>query len=62
MVRSAEDQVFQPAVGERFAKLIPGADELILIEGAGHYLQEDRGEEVAAQIVAFLERSSDVDQ
>ena len=62
VIFSTEDQVFQPAVGERFAKLIPGADELILIEGAGHYLQEDRGEEVAAQIVAFLERSSAVDQ
>jgi haloalkane dehalogenase len=60
VIFSTEDPIFSPAVGERFVKRIPGADELILVEGAGHFLQEDRGEEVAAHIVAFLETSSQV--
>jgi haloalkane dehalogenase len=62
VIFSTEDPVFSPAVGERFVKRIPGAEELILVEGAGHFLQEDRGEEVAAHIVEFLETSSEVDQ
>jgi haloalkane dehalogenase len=56
VIFSTEDSVFPPAVGERFAGRIPGADELILIEGAGHFLQEDKGEELAGHIVAFLDR------
>ncbi|HEX6489358.1 MAG TPA: haloalkane dehalogenase [Candidatus Dormibacteraeota bacterium] len=38
-----------------FIKLIPGAQrsEHITIEGAGHFLQEDAGEEVGAAIVHF---------
>ena len=57
VIFSTEDPVFQPTVGERFAKLIPGADELVLIEGAGHFLQEDKGEEVAEEMLRFLERT-----
>ncbi len=60
VIFSTEDPVFLPAVGERFVKRIPGAAELVLIEGAGHFLQEDRGEEVAEHIVKFLETSSEV--
>ena len=42
-----------------FRELIPSAKEqpAITIEGAGHFLQEDKGEEIAAQILAFLERT-----
>jgi haloalkane dehalogenase len=41
-----------------FRKLIPGthAQPEITIEGAGHFLQEDKGPEIAGHIVAFLER------
>lgn len=41
-----------------FRALIPGAagQPVITIKGAGHFLQEDKGEEVAAHILAFLER------
>ena len=57
VIFSTEDAVFQPEVGERFVKLIPGADELVLIENAGHYLQEDQGEAVAEEILRFLDRT-----
>jgi haloalkane dehalogenase len=34
-----------------------GDQPVITIEGAGHFLQEDKGEEVANQIVDFIRRS-----
>jgi haloalkane dehalogenase len=51
---ATDDPIFSPAVGEAMAKLIPGAGELQLVEQAGHFLQEDQGEAVAAHIAAFL--------
>ena len=48
------DPVFSPAHAERMAALIPGAGPAELVPGAGHFLQEDRGEEVAARIAAWL--------
>ena len=46
--------------GDRFfRRLIPSAREQpeITIEGAGHFLQEDKGEEIAAHILDFLQRT-----
>ena len=42
-----------------FRRLIPSAKDQpeITIAGAGHFLQEDKGEELAAHILAFLERT-----
>jgi haloalkane dehalogenase len=43
--------------GERvFLKLVPGAQGQphTTIIGAGHFLQEDRGEELAEAVLAFL--------
>ena len=57
VIFSTEDPVFPPRVGERLVELIPGAEDLVLVEGAGHYLQEDMGEKVAGHIVDFLRRS-----
>jgi haloalkane dehalogenase len=52
---SDNDPVFPyPRAGERFCSLIPGAREQVRIEGAAHFLQEDRGEEIAELIVRFL--------
>jgi haloalkane dehalogenase len=49
------DPVFPyPRAGERFCELIPGASEQVRIEGAAHFLQEDRGEEIAERIVQFI--------
>lgn len=49
------------AGGDRFFRqLIPSAAEqpAITITDAGHFLQEEKGEEVAAHIAAFLERTA----
>jgi haloalkane dehalogenase len=46
--------------GDRFfRKLIPSAVEQpeIVIAGGSHFLQEDKGEEIAEHILAFLERT-----
>ncbi len=51
---SDSDPIFNPRAGQLFVDLIPGAEELRVIEGGGHFLQEDRGEEIARQIVDFL--------
>jgi haloalkane dehalogenase len=51
---SDNDPVFPyPRAGERFCSLIPGAGEQVRIEGAAHFLQEDRGEQIAREILAF---------
>ncbi len=50
---SDSDPIFPyPRAGERFIDLIPGAGEQVKIEGAAHFLQEDRGAEIAAAILA----------
>ena len=51
---SDSDPVFTPAAAERMAALIPGAGPAEIVAGAGHFLQEERGEEIAARIVRFL--------
>ena len=51
------DPIFPPAVAERIAELIPGALPAETIANAGHFVQEDAGEEVAARIVRFLEET-----
>jgi haloalkane dehalogenase len=51
---SDSDPIFSPKAGQRFVDLIPGAQELRVIEGAAHFLQEDKGEEIAAHINEFL--------
>jgi haloalkane dehalogenase len=37
-----------------FVDLIPTVEELVTIEGASHFLQEDRGEQIAEEILGFL--------
>jgi haloalkane dehalogenase len=49
----AQDPVLPLERGEAFAAAI-GADAPRPIEGAGHYLQEDRGEEIGAIIADWL--------
>ena len=44
----------------QFQKRVPGAagQPHATIEGAGHFLQEDKGEELAQVIVEFIRRTS----
>ena len=51
---SDSDPVFPQRAGEKLAERIPGAVGFIPIEGASHFLQEDKGEEIAGHIVRFL--------
>jgi haloalkane dehalogenase len=52
---SDTDPVFPfPKAGDRFTELIPTAGEQVRIDGAAHFLQEDRGAEIAdAMLAAF---------
>jgi haloalkane dehalogenase len=52
---SDSDRVFSPAHADRMAAHIPGALPAEIVTGAGHFLQEDRGEEIAERIARFLE-------
>ncbi|MEN4476941.1 haloalkane dehalogenase [Mycolicibacterium cosmeticum] len=49
---SDQDPVFPyPRAGQVFCDLIPGAGDQVRIEGAGHFLQEDRGELLAHEVL-----------
>jgi haloalkane dehalogenase len=54
VVWGGEDRVLPPSLAQMFADLIPGAAEPVVIDGAGHFLQEDRPRELAAAILGFL--------
>jgi len=49
-----KDPVLGVPAGKIFERRIPTAGAMVVIEGAGHFLQEDKGEEIAERIVAFL--------
>jgi haloalkane dehalogenase len=51
---SDSDPIFSPRVAERLAEHIPGALEPEIVAGAGHFLQEDKGEEIGARIARFI--------
>ena len=56
---SDSDPIFTPKAAQRFVDLIPGAGELRVVEGGAHFLQEDKGEQIADEINAFLDRARD---
>ena len=51
---SDSDPIFSPRHAERIAAHIPGALEPEIVGGAGHFLQEDKGEEIGRRIAAFV--------
>jgi haloalkane dehalogenase len=52
---SDSDPVFPyPRAGQVFCDLIPSAGEQVPVEGAAHFLQEDRGEEIGERVLALL--------
>ena len=51
-----EDDPFAPVAGaHRFREQIPGS-ELVVVEGAGHFVIEDEPERCAREIAGFLSR------
>jgi haloalkane dehalogenase len=55
---SDSDPIFTPQAAERMAARIPGAGPAEIISGAGHFLQEEKGGEIAERIVRFLAETS----
>ena len=57
---SDTDPVFPfPIAGEQFTELIPTAGEQVRIEGAAHFLQEDRGPQIVdAMLEAFAPQAA----
>jgi haloalkane dehalogenase len=52
---SDSDPVFpHPKSGQVFCDRLPGARPQVTIAGAAHFLQEDRGEQIAREILDFL--------
>lgn len=54
VVWGADDRVLPLSVAEMFVGLIPGARGPVAIEGASHFLQEDKPDAVAGAIREFL--------
>jgi len=55
---SDQDPVFPfPRAGKRFVELIPSVEGQVRIEGAAHFLQEDRGERIASEVLRFLDET-----
>jgi haloalkane dehalogenase len=52
------DPVFSKAAAEAMAARIPGAGPAEFVEGAGHFLQEQKGEEIARRVVRFVEETN----
>ena len=51
---SDSDRIFSLRHAQRLAEWIPGAELSEPIVGAGHFLQEERGEEIAERVAAWL--------
>lgn len=52
-----EDQVFPIEYANRLKELLPHAEGPILFDRAAHFLQDDRGPDLVAAIIPFLDRS-----
>jgi pimeloyl-ACP methyl ester carboxylesterase len=55
VIWGAEDTVLPSQYAQGFVDLIPDAHGPVLLEGAGHFLQEDRPDEVVEAIRGFLD-------
>jgi haloalkane dehalogenase len=51
-----EDVVFPIDYAHRFKEFLPHAEGPVLFDGAAHFLQDDRGADLAAACVEFLNR------
>lgn len=55
LIWAPEDNVFPIEYANRLKELLPHAEGPILFDRAGHFLQDDRGSEIAAALLPFLE-------
>ena len=55
---SDSDPIFPRRAAEALAELLPNAELDTPVEGAGHFLQEDRGEPIGARIARWLKPDS----
>jgi len=51
---SDSDPIFSRRAAEAMAAILPNAELADPVQGAGHFLQEDSGEYIAEQVLAFL--------
>src|SRR3954454_15326995 len=51
---SDSDPIFSRRAAEAMAAILPNAELADPVEGAGHFLQEDRGEEIARRLIPFV--------
>ncbi len=52
------DPIFSKQAAENMAARIPGAGPAEFVEGAGHFLQEQKGEQIAERIVRFVREAT----
>lgn len=57
LLYATQDSVFGEPYAARLKALLPHAEGPLPIDAADHFLQDDRGPEIAAAIVAFLDRT-----
>ena len=51
---SDSDPIFPPGMARAMARMIGSAGEPEILQAASHFLQEDKGEEIARRIMRFL--------
>ncbi len=54
---SDKDAFFKVEEGKRIAEMVPNG-QFAVVANAGHYLQEDAGEEIAGRMITFLRDSA----
>jgi len=57
LIWAPEDNVFPIEYANRLKELLPHAEGPITFENAAHFLQDDRGPDIARSIVEFLDRT-----
>jgi pimeloyl-ACP methyl ester carboxylesterase len=57
LIWAPEDQVFPIEYANRLKELLPHAEGPVTFDTAAHFLQDDRGPDIAPQIVAWLDRT-----
>ena len=57
LIWAPEDNVFPIEYANRLKELLPHAEGPITFDNAAHFLQDDRGPDIARSIVEFLDRT-----